>query len=116
MENFFFDYFYYRITQAYFKWDRRNSITAVLAISMFQSMIICDVLLIILRLSYTRSQLTPYSKIIAYIGSGILVAFAIFNYKKYYNKFSSLKSRWKDESKAQRIYKGILILAFLILP
>jgi ABC-type Fe3+ transport system permease subunit len=116
LTNFFFDYFYYRITQFYFKWDKRNSTTAILAIAMFQGMMIYNLFLIILRSYYTRDQTKHYSKAIALVGVLIIICFAIYNYRKYFNKYSALKSRWKDETRSHRIFKGILVLFCLILP
>jgi Kef-type K+ transport system membrane component KefB len=114
--TFVFEYFYYRITQFYFKWDKRNSITAVLAISTFQSMMIVELFLVIIRSNYSRTQIAPYSKMIAFAGAFLLILFAFYNYKKYYNKYSLLKNRWKDETKIQRTINGTFVLLCLIMP
>jgi hypothetical protein len=116
MKDFFFSYFYYRITQVYFKWDKRNSITAVLAITMLQSMLIFDVFILTFVLSYYKGQGQLYPTFFNYLLVVFFVALTIYNYKKYYNKFSFYKNKWKDENKMTRFLKGLLVLICLILP
>ncbi len=116
MNRFFFSYFYYRITQVYWRWNKENSPRAVIAISMFQSMMICNSILIILRIFLRKNQITPYSKILAVSWVIIFLFFLVYNIKKYYNKFESFKLEWQHESRSTRIKKGLLILLLLLTP
>jgi hypothetical protein len=116
MKNFFFDYIYYRITKVYWRWEKRNSISAVIAIAMLQSMLIYDIFLFIIRLIFSRSEMAPYSKRLAYVGVILLLIFIYYNYKKYKNRFGDLQSKWKSEPSSIRFKKGILILLCLVAP
>jgi hypothetical protein len=116
MKLFFFDYIYYRVTQTYFKWDGRNSITALLAVSMLQTLIIGDICILISRLFWHRNETAPYAKLIAYAGLAIFFVFVIVNFFKYKNKYHMLKSRWKSESPNERKLKGFLVVLSLVIP
>lgn len=118
MQNFFFDYIYYRLIQFYFKWDGRNGITAVIGVSMIQCLILFDLLSLIERFFYSKEQIvsTQNAKVIGYLAVFILFSLIIYNYYKYKDKFNSYKRRWKDESRKTRKLKGVAVLACLILP
>lgn len=45
--TFYFDYIYFRITKAYFKWDGRTVATAIIAIMMTQILIIINLAVLI---------------------------------------------------------------------
>lgn len=114
--NFSLDYVYFRLQQFYFKWDGRNGITAVIGVSMIQVLTAADIVFCIIRLCYSRQEISPYSKILSSIFVIILLIVVIYNHYKYKNKYNSFKKRWKDESHRQRIIKGILVIVSLILP
>jgi ABC-type Fe3+ transport system permease subunit len=116
MKSFFFDYIYYRVTQAYFKWDGRNSITALLAVSMLQVLIIGDICIFIARLIWHRHETAPYAKLIAYVGLAFFFVFVIINFFKYKNKYHLLKKHWKDEPQDKRKLKGVLVVLSLVIP
>ena len=116
MKGFFWGYIYYRITQAYFKWDGRNGITAVLGVSMIQVLLSADLILIFLRIIFSRQQIAPYSKYMAYPIVIIFLIVAVINDFKYKNKFASYKSVWKDEPEKEKFIKGLLVIGLLILP
>ncbi|MVN20430.1 hypothetical protein [Mucilaginibacter arboris] len=114
--KFFFDYIYYRMTKAYFKWDGRTGGTAIVAIMMIQMLYIIDVLVFILRVFYTRNQLKDFNN----YGKGFIIIIAfillIYNYRKYNGSYNKLRYYWKDESRTMRVYKGLLVIVSLILP
>jgi len=112
----YFDYLYYRITTLYTKWDGNNGINGILMISLIQLLLICDVVLPIMRIWFTFSQISPYSKTIAIIGVMVLFALIIYNYIKYNHKYDQLKIRWENETQRERMLKGVFILTSLVLP
>jgi H+/Cl- antiporter ClcA len=118
MQNFFFDYIYYRLLQFYFKWDGRNGITAVIGVSMIQCLVLVDVMLWGERFIYSKKQIISdqNAKMVAYLGVAVLFGLIAFNYFKYRNKFNSFRNRWKQESSRSRRLKGFAVLACLILP
>ncbi|ULQ54901.1 hypothetical protein KJS94_09650 [Flavihumibacter rivuli] len=116
MGNLIFDYIYYRVIQFYFKWDGRNGATALIIVSMIQALLVIDLLLIILKLKYTKEQIAPNSKYYAYVGVGIFLVFLVSNYWRYRNKYNYLKKIWKDESPKSRKLRGVLVIVSLITP
>jgi len=114
-KRFFFDYIYYRITKFYFKWDGRNGITSIIGISMIQILIIIDVFTVIIRIFYERGdfQHIGFVKYLIVFLFGIL---SFYNYRKYHNKYHSLKAYWKDEPEKVKLIKGILVIVSLIAP
>jgi hypothetical protein len=114
--NFYFDYIYYRLTQLYFKWDGREGITAILAISMIQCLLIGDLGIFFLRLVFDRAETQTFSSVIASVGAVICIALIVYNYFKYRRKYNQFKSYWKNESRSRRFAKGILIILSLVTP
>jgi hypothetical protein len=114
--KFFFDYIYYRITKFYFKWDGRTGGTAIVAISIIQTLLLGDVVVFLTRLVLERNDTTPYSKTIACIFGGMLILFVIYNYRKYNGSYNKFRSFWKEETRIQKNIKGFLVIASLIVP
>ena len=114
--NFFFDYIYYRITKAYFKWDGRESITAIIAISMIQVLLIVDIAAIIIRTIYTRTETIPYAKTIGYSAVIVLISLIIFNRIKYHKRYNEFRKYWQSEPKKQYILKTIYVFLSIVLP
>ena len=114
--NFYFDYIYYRITQFYFKWDGRTGGTAIVAISMIQTLLVGDIFVFFSRLSFNRDDTAPYSKMIGYVFVLILVLLVIYNYHKYDGNYNRLKLYWKEETGKLRLVRGFLVIISLLLP
>ena len=111
-----FEYIYYRLTKAYFKWDGRTGITAIIAVSMIQTLLFADLVTLVTRGFLNRVETAPYSKIIAYTFGVIMVIIIWINYNRYNGQYNMLSSRWKNETRRERILKGILVVILLILP
>jgi archaellum biogenesis protein FlaJ (TadC family) len=117
MKDFFFDYIYYRVTKAYFRWDGENSITAAISISMIQSLLPLECLILVMYIISDRDPNKPlYPKAFNYVWVAVMVALMIYNFRKHNNKYDSYKAKWKDEPRKQRVIKGFLVLFFMILP
>lgn len=114
--KFFFDYIYYRMTKAYFKWDGRMGATAMIGISMIQTLVIGDIIMVVVRLFFDREVTAPYAKNLAYLDCIIGVVFMIHNYRKYNGTYNKFKTYWKNESEKVRKWKGVLVVLSLILP
>lgn len=112
----FFDYIYYRVNKAYFKWDGRNGSTSIIAVSMLQTMIITDIFVVFIKMNFDENSVASYSKTIAYVAVALFCVFAFFNYFKYKDKYNNLKTRWKNETTMQRIFNGFLVVLSLIIP
>mgnify|MGYP006178110327 CR=1 FL=1 len=96
---FFFDYFYYRITKLLFKKDGRTGATAIVLITLMQTL---SIWLItgdpILDYYLTTEESAKYAKYIGYIGGLIFLIIFFINYKKYNGKYNKFKFYWKDEN------------------
>ena len=114
--RFYFDYIYYRITQAYFKWDGRTGTTAIIGITMIQLLVLLDIFTVIIRIRYDRDESSSFVQTGKWIIIAVYIVLFILNYKKYSGTYNKLKSHWKNESKAKRFYKGLLVILSMILP
>jgi hypothetical protein len=113
--KFYFDYIYFRMTQAYFRWDGRTGGTAIVAIMMVQTLVVFDVFLFILRIFYDCNEINHFV-FIKWGLIGMSFMFLIYNYQKYNGRYNKLRYYWKEETRRTRIGKGILVIISLILP
>lgn len=113
MKN-YFDYMYYRFTQAYFKWDGRTGATGIFAIVMIQILFIINLHACFNLFFLTRSQTQDYVSVLKLIYSLIFIFLCVVNFKKYDGRYNELRSKWKDETKSKRILKGIFIIFSLV--
>ena len=116
MKNFFFDYFYYRLTKAYFKWDGRVGNTAIMGISMIQFLIITNILTIGFHIMFARPTRPHLPSWTPYLGVAIVLSLIIINYFKYRKKYNQFRSRWMDEDHKIKLLKGVIVILTLILP
>lgn len=93
-----FDYMYYRIYKFYYKWGKENGINAIITVSMFQSMTLGSIFIIILKILFSKWEIVPYSKSIAWGGAILSLILTVINQKYYSNKYEYLNSKWKDEN------------------
>src|SRR5690554_5218740 len=89
--NNIFDYIYYRLNKFYYKWDGENGTTSAIGISMFQSMLIGNVITLLLKIILTMEQLKTNSRtliffiIIIFITLVMRIKGWFFNIKKHLN-------------------------------
>ena len=114
--SFFFEYIYYRLNSFYFKWDGRNGFTSIIGVSMIQSILLGDVILLILKVFLTDYEISLYSKSLSYGVIFIFLIICFVNSYKYKNRFNEFKTFWKNETAIQRRYKGGLVVFSLIMP
>lgn len=113
--TFFFDYIYFRITQAYFKWDGRTGATALVAIMMVQTLTIGTPISFFIRLLYSREVTSQFGNMVKWIVVALSIGLFIYNYRKYNGTYNKFRLYWKNENKKTRFYKGVLIIICLIL-
>lgn len=114
--RFYFDYIYYRMYQAFFKWDGKSGSRALIGVAMIQTLLVSEIITVILRMFFLRIQLKPYFKEIALIYVVIGIVFLILNMKKYAGKYSDYQDHWKNEPEHRRTFRGILVVLSLIAP
>lgn len=114
--NKIFDYAFYRMTKAYKKWDGYRGTTAIFGVSLIQSMLVIDIVLVIFLESFSKAErlsFSPYDKILIVIIMGTI---AILNFKKYKGKYYSLDEKWKTETKKEKLIHGFLIILLIVIP
>jgi hypothetical protein len=111
-----FDYLFFRVAKAYYKWDKSEANTAVIAISFTQFLILFTIPVAVSRCFYTRTELAPNAKHYAYVGAGILVILILVNSYRYNNKYNFYLKRWSDQSKNIKFLGGVFTLAMLLVP
>lgn len=114
--SFYFDYIYFRMTQAYFKWDGRTGATGIIAITMVQLLLLMDFFVFIMRIFYDRNETKNYLFLGKFVILVLYTILFIYNYRKYNGKYNKLRYYWKDEPRRVRIGKGFLVIVSLILP
>ncbi|RYE23926.1 MAG: hypothetical protein EOP45_06360 [Sphingobacteriaceae bacterium] len=114
--NSFFDYIYYRVCKTFFKWDGVKGNRAICALTMLQTLIICDLVLIFISLVWGRTTLFPYSKTLALLAIGISIGLMILNSRKYDGRYNEFNTKWKNEPGNTKILKGILLIVVILTP
>jgi hypothetical protein len=114
--NAIFDYVYYRINKAYFKWDGRNGATSIITVSMVQSMVLGDIIALTLKEILTKEELNSKAKLIAYTWAVIFIVLLVLNLFKYKNRYNALKRKWKDESELIRTVRGFGVFFIVLFP
>ena len=104
------------MTKAYFRWDGRIGITAILGISLIEFLSLVNVFAITYHVIYPRILRPRLPEWSTYIGVIILFTFILFNYFKYKGQYNYLRTYWKGENYRTRVLKGIAVILCLILP
>lgn len=111
-----FDYIYYRFAKAYYKWDGESGITGIMAVALFVSLILIDILGIIYFNAFSlefRLENKENAKIVAIL----LVTGVIFlSLRRYKNKLPLFEKEWGNEERGKKIRNGILIILLMLLP
>ena len=107
---------YYRIYKFYYKWDKETGITAIVALSMFQSMSLNLIFIIVLKLFFSKWEIVPFSKLISWGGVILSLLLTIINQKYYSDKYEYLNSIWKNENRKIRKKRGWLVILLLATP
>lgn len=112
-----FDYLYYRVSSHFFKRDGLEAFTALMIISVIQSLLFGIVLFLILRATGIDSLVKPHSKTFAFIYTLASSPLYFMNKKVYDGKYLFFRQKWRNlETKKTRFYRGILVLLFILLP
>ena len=116
--KFFFDYIYYRITNAYLEWEGSGGYTTgIISVTWIQSFIFGSVLGVTVRTFFDRSETAPYAKAIAVAWVLASLCLYVWNHSRYNEcKYNTLKEYWKHEPPNERRLKGFLVALSIILP
>ncbi len=114
--KFYFDYIYYRMYKAFFKWDGDEAARALCGVTMIQVLIISEIIYTCLRQFFSHQQMKPFGKEIAWSFVIIGILLYVLNYKKYKGKFDKYNDHWKMEPENKKKLKGLLVILSLIAP
>lgn len=112
-----FDYFYYRMAKAFFKRDGFTAARAISSLGFLQCLLFLGVGLVCLKPFFSREVTAPYSRLFGYAGAAITICFVTYNFLRYgYDgvKYMALATRWQDETREQRRWRGLAV--FLAVP
>lgn len=112
----YLDYIYYRVTKAYMKWDGETGITGIISVSLIVLMLIIDLYgaihLAFFFDTYGNQYKDAGKPIVVFLLFSILLIF----YLRYRKRYGKLRSRWSNETKNQRLIRGILVIIAILLP
>lgn len=111
-----FDYIFYRITELTFKRSGRRGLPAISIISIMQGFLVGTVINLIANHFIAKTTREHHYKSFGYVGAIISILLFNINYSKYTEKYNKLKYKWRDEDPVKRIFNGVLVVIFLILP
>lgn len=114
--NTWLDYIFYRTAQLFYKRGGRRGFPGVIVISLSQSFLIMAVVFLLENHFVEKAAKASYNQEVEYIIVIMFVLLIYLNYRKYEGKYNKLRFTWKDEEQGERFFKGILVVASLILP
>ena len=112
----YLDYVYYRVTKAYMKWDGETGITGIISVSLIVSMIVIDLYGVIHLFFFFDKYGNQYKDAGKPIGVVFMLLILFIFYIRYRKRYKELKRRWVNETKNQRLIRGILVILAILLP
>ena len=111
-----FDYAFYKMVKVYKRWDGYDGDTAKWGLVLVQIMVILDVLSIPYLELFNKAERQAFNKygviIIFVLGIGLY----IINSIRYKGRYFSLDEKWKNETRKQKIIRGVLIVLMMLIP
>lgn len=112
-----FDYVYYRLNKFYYKWDGENGTTSSIGVSMLQSLLIVNTVIVFLKICMSKQQIHNAGDNLKFGYILLFIILNIYNFKfRYHNKYDLFKEYWKDETKKQKTERGFMVVLALVLP
>ena len=110
------DYMYYRIAKAYFKWDGKSAITALLSVSLFPVLLLLSLALVIIGHIYGRPYILEHKTILSIMTISLQFILLLVFYLRYKKIGETLKIRWAKEQEPHKTIKGVIVVFALLLP
>jgi hypothetical protein len=109
-----FAYFFYRVNSVWLKVGYKNVEHVTGILSLLQTVLILDIWIIVYTNFFTTVQEYKMPKYIYFGGISLGIILQFINSRLYSKNYYLYHSKWKNESKKQRIIKGIIILFSII--
>lgn len=113
--NSVFDYIYFRIKKKFYRRDN-NGIFAAMLLSMIQSVLLLEFLVVISKFFISRDLTSTYAKQIGIIGAVVCLGHFYHTYNRYYTKYWKLWDLWKNESPSVKVMKGWIVFMLILAP
>lgn len=110
------DYIYYRFAKAYYKWDGESGITGIMAVALFVSLVLIDILGIVYFNAFTNEFRMENKENAKFVGILLIAGVIFLSLRKYKNKLPLFEKKWGNEERGKKIRNGILIILLLLLP
>jgi len=111
-----FDYAFYKIVKVYKRWDGYDGDTAKWGLVLVQMMVILDILGIPYLEFFNKAERQAFNKYGVIIIIVLVIGLYIFNSNRYKGKYFSLDEKWKNETKKQKIVRGLLVILMMLIP
>ncbi|MGZ3756021.1 MAG: hypothetical protein ACXVAY_20045 [Mucilaginibacter sp.] len=108
--NFYFDYFFYRISKLFRKYNGDQGARAIVAIAFIESALVLSIVQGSLCLFFDREVLLLFLAYIEWVIVFVVSFLSIINYLLFKGRYKEFDERWKNESKFKKRIKGALIL------
>lgn len=110
------DYMYYRTARAYFKWDKKQGVSAIFNVALFLSALSCFSCIAFCRWLLGKAFFLQYDALIKTIIIVVSLLILFLSFKRYWNSFDKFHERFKDEQEFTRKWKGVIIVLVYIFP
>jgi ABC-type branched-subunit amino acid transport system permease subunit len=114
-KNFFFDYFYYRLYSLNKNKGEYQGVPAAVVVSLVQILFVSALIGVAIRAFYDRSVTSPYAKGITYITCCLFIYMCFLNYQKFKNNYEQFAILWKNESRFEKMIKGVVMILVIFL-
>ncbi len=95
---------------------RKKGITAEVTLSLTQTILIADLIIIPMKIIYDSNVLIPYSRTFALVGVGLCILLMICNNFRYKDRFDELEKLYLHESERKKKLRGWLVIILIIMP
>ncbi|MCB0540741.1 MAG: hypothetical protein KDE33_24710 [Bacteroidetes bacterium] len=98
------------------KWDGKEGVTAEVTLSLVQTILVADLIIIPVKIIYDSNVLIPYSRTFSIIGVGLCILLMIYNHFRYKDRFDALEKRYLAESDRKKKLRGIMVIVSIVMP
>ena len=110
------DYIFYLTAKAYYRWDKKDAVTAVFVIAIFLCSLIILPAILFTRIYFGKSFLIENESTAKSISIIIALIILIISFFRYRKRFDILNEKYKNENIRSKKIRGVLVICILLLP
>ena len=111
-----FDYVFFRLARWFIRYDGKDGTSAISVLSVVQIVWALVLFFEIKRLLTGTTQIPGGKGYGGVVGLVLVVASFAFNHRRYGKAYDTLATTWQDESSAQAVCRGVLVLLLVGSP